>query len=180
MAGADATARFPAEDPSAAAARRFVASQLTNWGLTELCDPALALVTELVSNAVLHAGTDFDVVVRRGDGRLRVEVHDGSPLLPVRKRYSVTAATGRGLVLVEEMADAWGAEPTATGKAVWFELDDGAGAKSRLSREAQVPELDVDELLAAYGDLDDDPPPPGANARRRRGVADLPGLVATL
>ena len=54
---------------------------------------------------------------------MRVEVHDGSTQLPVRKHYSNMSGTGRGLLLVERMASEWGSDRTADGKVVWFELD---------------------------------------------------------
>ena len=108
-------------------ARRFVEAALSDAGLGHLSYTATLLVSELVANAVLHTGnTPIEVVVRpTGDG-VRIEVHDGSPVLPVRKNYSNMSGTGRGLMLVERMAVHWGAEPTATGKMVWFELDEGA------------------------------------------------------
>jgi hypothetical protein len=62
-------------------------------------------------------------VVKPGADRVRVEVHDGSPELPIRRRYSNMSGTGRGLLLVERMADGWGADLTSRGKVVWFELD---------------------------------------------------------
>ena len=179
MTAGEARARFPADGSSAAAARRFVLAKLTERERSELCDSSLVLVTELVSNAVLHAGTELEVVVRRPDGRLRVEVHDGSALLPVRKHYSLTAATGRGLVLVEEMADRWGAETTPTGKVVWFELDTEARAKDPLCEEMQVPEFDLDEFLAGQPDLEEGNSAPGADFRHRRDAADRAELVAS-
>ncbi len=106
-------------------ARRFVETVLTDAGLVDLMYTATLLVSELVANAVLHTSTPIDVVVKPGDDRARVEVHDGSPQLPVRKNYSNLSGTGRGLMLVERMAADWGAERTDGGKVVWFELDAG-------------------------------------------------------
>ena len=123
-AGAAADAHFPAEGSSAGAARRFVAATLRGWGLEDLEEVSRLLVSELVSNVVLHAETDLEVRLRRSDGRVRVEVHDRNPRLPERKHYSPTSATGRGLVFVSELAQAWGVTPTPGGKAVWFELDE--------------------------------------------------------
>lgn len=108
---------------SAGQARSFVESALTVAGLDHLSDTAKLLVSELVANAVLHSGTELEVVVETGADRVRVEVHDGNPQLPVRKHYSSMSGTGRGLLLVERMAADWGADRTATGKQVWFELD---------------------------------------------------------
>lgn len=116
---------FPATPASARDARRFVESVLTAAHLDALAYTATLLVSELVANAVLHTATPVDVVVEVDDAgtRPRVEVHDGSAQLPVRKNYSAMSGTGRGLVMVDRIAARWGAEATATGKMVWFELD---------------------------------------------------------
>ena len=108
---------------SAGQARAFVDEALEGAGLDHLSYTATLLVSELVANAILHSGTPLEVVVRCGDDRVRVEVHDGNPQLPVRKHYSDMSGTGRGLMLVERIASGWGADRTADGKAVWFELD---------------------------------------------------------
>jgi len=72
---------------------------------------------------VLHAGTPVQVVVAENGDQVRIEVHDGSRRLPVRKNYSNMSGTGRGLMMVERLATAWGAEAVPTGKIVWFQLD---------------------------------------------------------
>lgn len=114
---------FPSIPASAGQARRFVESVLEEGGLDHLSYAATMLVSELVANAVLHTGTPVEVVVCPELDRIRVEVHDGSPQLPVRKHYSTMSGTGRGLLLVERMASEWGSDRTADGKLVWFELD---------------------------------------------------------
>src|SRR5688572_13572872 len=113
----------PAAPVSAGRARAFVESVLAGAGLDHLAYTATLLVSELVANAILHSGTPLEVVVKCGEERLRVEVHDGNPQLPVRKHYSNMSGTGRGLLLVERMATGWGSDRTAGGKVVWFELD---------------------------------------------------------
>jgi anti-sigma regulatory factor (Ser/Thr protein kinase) len=118
----EARTALPGEAASASAARRFVAAELRQAGLDGLADTALLLVSELVANAVLHAHTDLVVVVRVDTERVTVEVHDGVADAPSPKRYSTLSGTGRGLVLVEGLADGWGVEPTHGGKFVWFEL----------------------------------------------------------
>lgn len=114
---------FPSAPVSASRARAFVESALAGAGLDHLAYTTILLVSELVANAVLHSGTPLDVVVQCGDDRVRVEVHDGNPQLPVRKHYSNMSGTGRGLMLVERMSAGWGADRTAGGKVVWFEVD---------------------------------------------------------
>ncbi len=114
---------FSPTPASAGVARRFVERALEDAALSHLAYDAALLVSELVANAILHTGTRFDVVVKPDGERVRVEVHDGSPQLPVRKHYSTMSGTGRGLLLVERVAAGWGADLTSNGKVVWFELD---------------------------------------------------------
>ena len=115
-------------DPgSAALARRFTAETLGQWGATELAETAVLLVSELVTNAVLHARSASELVVRTVDSGIRVEVRDDSSAAPSPKGYSLEAGTGRGLLLVEALAARWGSDPGAFGKSVWFELDRGDG-----------------------------------------------------
>lgn len=117
------SAHFTADWESAGAARRFVSTTLTHWDCGELEYVTTLLASELVANALLHAGTEIDVVIRQSEECLRVEVHDGDHRLPSRKRYSITSTTGRGLALVEDLALDWRAEVTPEGKVVWFEVD---------------------------------------------------------
>lgn len=114
---------FPATPASAGQARRFVESVLSATDLDHLAYAATMLVSELVANAVLHTGTQLEVVVCPEPDGVRVEVHDGSPQLPTRKYYSSMSGTGRGLLLVERMASEWGSDRTTEGKLVWFQLD---------------------------------------------------------
>lgn len=82
-------------------------------------DAALVITSELATNAMLHAQTDFEVVVLATGIGIRIEVHDRSVRMPRRKRYSDQSGTGRGLLLVETLADDAGAEQTSEGKVVW-------------------------------------------------------------
>lgn len=115
--------RFPATPASAGEARRFVDDVLVQAGAEPFAYTATLLVSELVANAILHTGTSPEVVVALDGHRARVEVHDSSRQLPVRKHYSTMSGTGRGLMMVARMATDWGAETTASGKSVWFVLD---------------------------------------------------------
>lgn len=108
---------------SAAAARRFVAETLGAWGCDMLVDTGRLLVSELVTNAILHARTALTLVVRLRRTGIRVEVHDAGDGAPVLRDYGDDAMTGRGLALVDELAGSWGVERHGGGKAVWFELD---------------------------------------------------------
>lgn len=116
-------------DPtSAAVARRFVGRALAEGRWDEGDDVVVLLANELVTNAILHTGSDFDVVVDVDAGRVRVEVRDGSTHRPTRHDRGPRSTSGRGLALVEALASAWGVERIpGDGKAVWFEVGDGGG-----------------------------------------------------
>lgn len=110
------------EAASASAARRFVRETLASWGASALEEAAILLTSEVVTNALLHARTPMRLLLRRRDGLLRVEVCDESDLPPERRHYEADASTGRGLALVEALADDWGVDPADGGKSVWFTL----------------------------------------------------------
>jgi anti-sigma regulatory factor (Ser/Thr protein kinase) len=112
---------FPLQATAVREARAFVLGSPHTLG----CDPddlALA-VSEVVSNAVLHARTAFTVLVHRGARSVRITVSDGSALLPRVQRVDDGGITGRGMRIVERVALNWGAVATPSGKDVWFELE---------------------------------------------------------
>lgn len=117
---------FAPDLSSAGEARRFVRGFLAASGASELSEVAALLTTELVTNAVLHTRSAPDVTARLAGRRLRVEVTDDDHTPPVRQRLAPRADRGRGMILVSNLAAAWGFEPTRTGKVVWFELDPGS------------------------------------------------------
>jgi anti-sigma regulatory factor (Ser/Thr protein kinase) len=123
-----ASTSLPPEPSSARACRRFLTAALAQWGADQFADDAVLLLSELVTNAVLHARTDIEVIVRLDGNVLRVEVTDGNPQLPNVRHYSVLSGTGRGLALVAGTARDWAAERLpAGGKKVWFELESSSG-----------------------------------------------------
>jgi anti-sigma regulatory factor (Ser/Thr protein kinase) len=107
---------------SAGLARRFVAATLSGWGRDDVTDDVTLLVSELVTNAMLHARSDIALVVVVERGRLRVEVQDGSPTPPTPRVATSDAMTGRGMALVETLSADWGVRRTTGGKGVWFTL----------------------------------------------------------
>lgn len=118
---------------SAGDARRFVAEVLADWGLGVLVVDAQLMVSELVGNAVQHARSTagVGVSVSVADGTLEVGVSDGSRILPrpPSGREAVSgrsAESGRGLYLVNQLADAWGTALLPEGKQVWFRLTVGS------------------------------------------------------
>ncbi|GAB1515767.1 ATP-binding protein [Actinophytocola sp. KF-1] len=119
-APAVAELRLAERDTSAALARQFTRSTLAAWRSRCSHDDFVLVVSELVTNALLHGhGTPVVRLVDGGD-RVRAEVCDDSPLLPVSHR--VTPTTGLGLRVVEQISSAWGASRRGRGKVVWCEL----------------------------------------------------------
>jgi PAS domain S-box-containing protein len=103
-------------------ARRQVRDLLLSNNRADLLDPTLLLVSEVVTNALLHAGTVIDLSATLDGTGLRVEVGDGSPHLPSRRRYGATAGTGRGLQMLESLVEDWGVRLHGGGKTVWFHV----------------------------------------------------------
>ncbi|MEU8518773.1 ATP-binding protein [Streptomyces sp. NBC_01216] len=114
--------------------RDFTAAALADWGWIpaeseedgERVDDVLLLVSEVVTNACLHAGGPEELVLRHTAGRLRVEVADANPELP--RAYAPRSPSlpgGHGLMVLDRLAGDWGSEPRggdATGKVVWLEV----------------------------------------------------------
>jgi PAS domain S-box-containing protein len=115
---------FSCDLRSAGEARTYVAEVFETLQLGTWVDVAKLLVSELVTNVVLHAHCPAEVVVRAGTGWVRVDVHDDSPTLPGRRHYTPDSMTGRGLAILDELAAAWGVTADTTGKSVFFELGD--------------------------------------------------------
>jgi hypothetical protein len=124
---------------SPAQARQVVKAALAKWNLLQLEHVACLLVSELVANVVLHTDSGSELTLRHDGPRLYVGVGDDDARLPARRKRLRTAATGRGLALVDELSAAWGATPAkeGAGKIVWFELQaraDEAAARVRDDR----------------------------------------------
>ncbi|MFI5956672.1 ATP-binding protein [Cryptosporangium sp. NPDC051539] len=104
--------------------RAMVSEACTNWGLGDFTLPAELIMSELASNAVQHAGTDLTVAVVLRRGLLHLTVADGNPTPPHAPDAfpPVGALSGRGLMLVQEFATAWGHLPIDEGKVVWATL----------------------------------------------------------
>ena len=119
----DFSAQFASSVETPTLARRQLDRWLPAW-LGEGERGALRLlVSELVTNALLHARSAPAVEVTRDGDRIRCVVLDDSPMVPRRRHYASDAVTGRGIALVETLATRWGSERNGPGKRVWFELD---------------------------------------------------------
>ncbi|MEU0129674.1 SpoIIE family protein phosphatase [Streptomyces sp. NPDC006289] len=119
-----------AEPERVAAARQQLRELLHDWPDTEQVDSAELMVSEMSTNVLMHTDGDAllvaEVTGERGGRRLRVEVADASDELPHTRRPGEMASSGRGLMLMEMLADAWGVDPRGEGKSIWFELYESA------------------------------------------------------
>ncbi|MEU9779030.1 SpoIIE family protein phosphatase [Streptomyces sp. NPDC047968] len=115
-----------AEPQRIAHARRQVRELLHDWADSEQVDSAVLMVSEMLTNVLVHTDVTAllaaEVVHEEAVRRVRVEVTDGSDELPHRRSPGELASSGRGLVLMEMLSDAWGVEPRGEGKSIWFEL----------------------------------------------------------
>lgn len=137
-------ATFAPDLASAGQARRLLLAALDDAGRPQWADAGALALSEVVTNAALHAHTAFEVLVEVRADRLWVEVRDGNPTLPRRRQYGAQATTGRGMAMVAALTDECGVHSLGSdGKVVWFSLSDPA------------PEQSADDLLNAW-DLDGD------------------------
>ncbi|MGW0563928.1 SpoIIE family protein phosphatase [Streptomyces sp. NPDC003016] len=126
---ARAAASFDPVGRSVATARAFVRDTLQGWGYADIVDDAVVLTSELVTNAVVHAGTTADVLCLRTDDGVRVEVGDRYPEREIPLQGTAQSfgspdrEGGRGLLLCAALAARWGVEYAPTHKHVWFQLD---------------------------------------------------------
>ena len=165
--GVQSVRRYPPDPAILASARAFAADRLRALELTAVRDTVELLLTELITNAIIHARTDIEVRLEaRGPG-VRVEVIDGNPIMPVAGTLTAGALSGRGLTLVQSMSTRWGAHHNGTGgKTVWCEIAPGA---------VESPSVDdVDALLAMWDDSADYPPKSGTASLAEVVVPDLP------
>jgi anti-sigma regulatory factor (Ser/Thr protein kinase) len=159
---------FPPDPAVLTAARSFAADRLRALDLVALRDDVQLLLTELVTNVIIHARTAFDVRLERAGDGVRVEVVDGNPTMPAAGTLAPGALSGRGLTLVQSLASRWGAHHNeGAGKTVWFEVNPGSVESPPLG--------DVEALLAMWDDSADFPPKSDrADALVEVVVPDLP------
>lgn len=133
--------RLPAEPAAVAQARRFVAARWA-WLDDSTLDDVELVVSELVSNAVRHGQPEIDLRLRVEPFALDIAVLDhGDGVIPTEAQLSdTTARSGRGLAIVDRLANSWGVEPLAgeTGKEVWASLSRGPDHRAVLGQEEQT------------------------------------------
>ncbi|MGH3392456.1 MAG: SpoIIE family protein phosphatase [Actinomadura sp.] len=116
-----ATATLPASPSSARTARALTRTTLAAWGLSAMIDTADLLISEMVANAALHGDGPIEVGLLRGT-TLVMEVADASPAPPQLRGSDPLAESGRGLRLINSLAQRWGTRRAGSGKIVWCEL----------------------------------------------------------
>lgn len=101
--------------------RRFVRSTLAQWQLEGLADTAVLLTSEVVTNSVLHARTEIVLTLTRApNGSVTIAVHDGSQHQPRPRSHSIDATTGRGMELLDKLAQEWHIDSDPGGKTLVF------------------------------------------------------------
>ena len=171
-ASPSACAVFEPDGKAVAAARGFVRNLLVEWDADEVVDDAVLLVSELVTNAVVHAGTSVQVNCSLEGGAVRVDVQDQHPARGMPD-WSVECdlddESGRGLLVSATLASAWGVTYTRTRKNVWFRLDRGSAGSSfttlatAIERASELPAIagqprvavirtDLSGRITAWGD----------------------------
>ena len=143
---------FAADARAVADARRFVRARLEEWGAAELMDRAALIVSELLTNAVVHAGTPARLGLRLQGRDLRVEVEDHHPgrAVPlVTERPAEEAERGRGLLITTSLSTSWGVEYTATSKRVWALCAGEPATTRRLAVEDRPAPLDGETVRVA-------------------------------
>ncbi|MDX3226872.1 SpoIIE family protein phosphatase [Streptomyces sp. ME19-01-6] len=109
-----------------AEARQQLRDMLHDWTDRDQVESAVLMLSEMVTNVLVHTDGDALLVAevsgRPGARRLRLDVADSSDELPHRRRPGELASSGRGLMLMEVLADAWGVDPRGDGKCIWYEL----------------------------------------------------------
>jgi anti-sigma regulatory factor (Ser/Thr protein kinase) len=166
--GLEILIRLPYSSTGAQTARRFVADALVGLSRADLADDASILVSELVTNAVIHARTEMTLSLEPCRDGLRVAVSDGSSVLPRWAPHLATATSGRGLLLVERLSKRWGAELLeGGGKLVWAEIEEPSSDRTE--------QTSAGDLLAMWSDPEDSANSPPASV-----PVDLEVDVATM
>lgn len=155
----------------------MVAAQLEHWELHDPDGSIVLLASELVTNAVRHAGTPVEVTMAVADGTVEIGVADSDPRVVPELRpgelpeptglSSWQAESGRGLFLVNAIADEWGTEHLARGKQVWFRISAGESWPYRTDCPCHGDDLHEATRLGSGRHVVSLPHPPGT-------ISDLP------
>ncbi len=148
---------LPPHPSSVGRARRLIREHLKGTALEGLADTAELVVSEVVTNAIVHTGTRIELSTMLDGTGLRVEVSDSGKHLPVMASYDTLASTGRGLHLVAELSDHWGVESKPGGKVFWFHLGldgrDESPPSSEMPGTGHAPSVEHEGRLARDNDV---------------------------
>ncbi|MEU6763575.1 ATP-binding protein [Streptomyces sp. NPDC046853] len=144
---------FLAEPEEVAALRRIVRLHLTQWGLPEVVEAAQLCVSELVANVITHVGshtpTTFGLTMR--DTCVRIEIGDpDTRALPTLLAAEADAESGRGMALLDAVADRWGVILRSDTKVTWCELATGLGSPTDHTGGPRVDRAEA--LIGRYGE----------------------------
>jgi anti-sigma regulatory factor (Ser/Thr protein kinase) len=115
----------PGDSEALTQARHLIRAAVRSWGYRDQADEIELVADELITNALMHTEGSAIVTLRAldsGQRKLRIEVEDSSSALPRRREPGADGVSGRGLLLVDMLADGWGVEARGGGKAVWCEF----------------------------------------------------------
>lgn len=151
----DASLELLPEPGAAGQARRWAGGLLHPLVGGDTTDTVELVLTELVQNAVLHAGTPMTLALAQAEDGVCVSVTDGSAVLPSSGLTDAEAMSGRGLLMVAAVATTWGAEPRPGGKVVWAcvpEATEGTGHDEDGDGPGEDLDVDPEDLLARWSD----------------------------
>ncbi|MGW8062219.1 SpoIIE family protein phosphatase [Streptomyces ziwulingensis] len=130
-----------AEPERIATARQHLRDLLHDWPSGEQRDAAVLLLSEMLTNVLVHTDADAllvaEVTGEPGERRIRVEVTDNGDDLPHKRRPGEMASSGRGLMLIELLADEWGVAPRGEGKSIWYEVYESADPEDGFAVDAE-------------------------------------------
>ncbi|MFE1011361.1 SpoIIE family protein phosphatase [Streptomyces sp. NPDC058794] len=125
-----------AEPERIATAREHLRDLLHDWPSEDQLDASVLLLSEMLTNVLVHTDADAllvaEVTGEPGERRIRVEVTDSGDDLPHKRRPGEMASSGRGLMLVEMLADEWGVAPRGDGKSIWYEVYESTAPEAGL------------------------------------------------
>ncbi|MFE0818430.1 SpoIIE family protein phosphatase [Streptomyces sp. NPDC058847] len=125
-----------AEPERIAIAREHLRDLLHDWPSEDQLDASVLLLSEMLTNVLVHTDADAllvaEVTGEPGERRIRVEVTDSGDDLPHKRRPGEMASSGRGLMLVEMLADEWGVAPRGDGKSIWYEVYESTAPEAGL------------------------------------------------
>ena len=153
-----ASRTFPGVPASVSTARRFAADLLSEWAADEAEWTVTQLVSELATNAVLHARSAFEVELQLDGEQLLIRVSDQSPQEPVRRRFGEQSTTGRGLALLAQLSEDWGVDLSSDGKTVWCAVPASGAVAGELFDLTMLLEESDDDMEPAADSPDGDEP----------------------